>query len=90
MKLFCYFAIITRSNITKIVFELARYLTNLSLEYVKTANHYIKYLHATKYLVIRYSNSESEKLSNQISSSNKKTTLSLSNKEMKSSHFVTE
>ncbi len=86
MKSLCYLAIITRSNITKTAFELARYLTNLSSEHVKTANHCIKYLHATKYLAIRYSNSESEKLSNQISSSNKETTLSLSNKEMKSSH----
>jgi hypothetical protein len=82
----CYLAIITRSNIAKTVFELTRYLTNLSSNHVKAANHCIRYLHTTKYLAIRYSNSENEKLSNQISSSNKETTLSLSNKEMKSSH----
>ncbi len=86
MKFFCYLAIIIRSNITKTAFELARYFTNLNSDYVKTTNHCIKYLHATKYLAIRYSNSEDEKLSNQILSSNKETTLSLSNKEIKSSH----
>jgi hypothetical protein len=86
IKSFCYFAIITRSNITKIAFELIRYVTNLNSNYVKTANYYIKYLHAIKYLAIRYSNSENEKLSNQISSLNEKTTLRLSNKEMKFSH----
>ncbi len=85
MKSLCYLAIITRSNITKTAFELARYFTNLNSNYVKAANHCIKYLHATKYLAIRYSNSESDKLSSQISNSNKETTLSLSN-EMKSSH----
>jgi ribosomal protein L14E/L6E/L27E len=86
VKSFCYSAIITRSNITKIAFKLARYLTNLNSNHVKATNHCIRYLHATKYLAIRYSNSEDEKLNNQISSSNKETTLSLSNKEMKSSH----
>ncbi len=85
VKSFYYLAIITWSNITKIVFELACYLTNLNSNYVKTVSHCIKYLHAIKYLAIRYSNSKDEKLSSQISSSNKKTTLSLSN-EMKSSH----
>ncbi len=80
MKLFCYLAIITWSNIAKIAFELARYFTNLSSNHVKTANHCIIYLHATKYLAIRYSNLENEKLSNQISNSNKKTTLSFSKK----------
>jgi hypothetical protein len=39
---------------------------------LKTADHCIQYLHVIKFLAIRYSNSESEKLNNQISSSNKK------------------
>ncbi len=86
MKLFCYFAIITRSNITKIAFQLTRYFTNLNLDYIKTANHYVRYLYAIKYLAMRYLNSENEKLSNQISSSNKETTLSFLNKAIKSSH----
>jgi hypothetical protein len=62
MRSFCYLAIITRSNITKIAFELTRYLTNLSSEHVKTTNHCIKYLHATKYLAIHYLNSENKEL----------------------------
>jgi hypothetical protein len=47
---------------------------------LKTADHCIKYLHVIKFLAIRYLNSESEELSNQISSSNKEK----SNKEMSS------
>ncbi len=38
---------------------------------MKAADHCIRYLHNFKFLIIRYSNSESEKLNNQISSSNK-------------------
>jgi hypothetical protein len=80
MKSICYFAIITRSNIIKIAFELARHLINLNSKHLKIANHCIKYLHVIKFLIIRYSNSKNEKFSNQISSSNKEK----SNKEMSS------
>jgi hypothetical protein len=76
----CYSVIITRSNIVKTAFELARHFTNSDSKHLKAADHCIRYLHATKFLVIRYSNSESEKLSSQISSSNKEK----SNKEMSS------
>jgi hypothetical protein len=72
MRLICYLVIINRSNITKIAFELTRYFTNFNSNYIKTTNYCIKYLHATKYLAIRYSNSKNEKLKNQISSLNKK------------------
>jgi hypothetical protein len=78
MKSTCYFVIIIRSNIIKIVFELTRHFFNINSKYFKTANHYIKYLQIIKCLVIHYSNSESEKLNNQISSPNKEK----SNKEM--------
>jgi hypothetical protein len=71
MRLICYFVIITRSNITKTAFELTRYLTNFDSKHLKAADHCIKYLHEIKFLAIRYSNSENEKLNNQISSSNK-------------------
>ncbi len=71
VKSICYFVIITRSNIIKIAFELTRYLTNSDSKHLKVADHCIKYLHVIKFLIIRYSNSESEKLNNQISSSNK-------------------
>ncbi len=76
----CYSAIITRSNIVKAASELARHLTNSDSKHLKAADHCIRYLHVIKFLVIRYSNSESEKLSSQISSSNKEK----SNKEMQS------
>ncbi len=71
IKLICYSVIITRSNIIKIIFELTRHFINFDLKHLKTADHCIKYLHVIKFLIIRYSNSESEELSNQISSSNK-------------------
>ncbi len=71
MKSICYSVIITRSNIAKTASELTRYFTNFDSKHLKAANHCIKYLHATKFLAIRYSNSENEKLNNQISSSNK-------------------
>ncbi len=80
VKSICYFVIIIRSNIIKTAFELARHLINSDSKYLKATYHCIKYLHVIKFLVIRYSNSESEKLNNQISSSNKKN----SNKEMSS------
>jgi hypothetical protein len=76
----CYSVIIIRSNIIKIAFELTRHFINSDSKHLKTADHYIKYLHVIKFLIIRYSNSEDEKLSSQISSSNKKK----SNKEMSS------
>ncbi len=72
MKSICYFVIITRSKITKIAFELTRYLINLDSKHLKTTNHCIKYLYAIKFLILRYSNSENKKLNSQISSSNKK------------------
>ncbi len=67
----CYPVIITRSNIVKAASELARHLTNSGSKHLKAADHCIRYLHATKFLVIRYSNSGDEELSSQISSSNK-------------------
>ncbi len=76
----CYFVIISRSNIIKIASELARHFINFDSKHLKTANHCIKYLHVIKFLIIRYSNSESEKFNNQISSSNKEK----SNKKMSS------
>jgi hypothetical protein len=79
MKSICYSVIITRSNIIKIEFELTRHFINFDSKHLKVTNHCIKYLHVIKFLIIRYSNSEDEKLNNQISSSNKK-----SNKEMSS------
>ncbi len=72
MKSICYSVIITRSNIIKAASELARHFINSDSKHLKAADHCIKYLHVIKFLIIRYSNSESEELSSQISSSNKK------------------
>jgi hypothetical protein len=71
MKSICYLVIITRSNIIKIAFELTRHFTNFDSKHLKATNHCIKYLHVIKFLFIHYSNSKSEKLNSQISSSNK-------------------
>jgi hypothetical protein len=71
VKLICYFVIITRSNIIKAAFELTRHFINFDSRHLKAADYFIKYLHVIKFLVIRYSNSENEKLSSQISSLNK-------------------
>jgi hypothetical protein len=71
VELICYFVIITRSNIIKIAFELTRHFINSDSKHLKAADHCIKYLHVIKFLIIRYSNSKNEKLSNQISNSNK-------------------
>ncbi len=64
IKSICYFVIIIRLNIIKIAFELTRHLINFDLKYLKAADHCIKYLHVIKFLIIRYSNSENEKLNN--------------------------
>jgi hypothetical protein len=44
---------------------------NFDSKHLKTANHCIKYLYVIKFLIIRYSNLENEKLNKQISNSNK-------------------
>ncbi len=80
IKSICYSVIIIRSNIIKIAFELTRHFINSDSKHLKTTDHCIKYLHVIKFLIIRYSNWKSEKLNNQISSSNKE----MSNKEMSS------
>jgi hypothetical protein len=69
IKLIYYFVIIIWSNITKTAFELTRYFINFDSKHLKATSHCIKYLHAIKFLAIRYSNSKDEKLNNQISSS---------------------
>jgi hypothetical protein len=80
VELIRYFVIIIRSNIIKTAFELTRHLINFDSKHLKATDHCIKYLHVIKFLIIRYSNSEDEELSNQISSSNKEK----SNKEVSS------
>jgi hypothetical protein len=81
VKSICYSAIITRLNIVKAAFKLARHFTNFDSKHLKAADHCIKYLHVIKFLIILYSNSEDEELSNQILSSNKKSS-SMSNSKL--------
>jgi hypothetical protein len=71
MKSICFSVIIIQSNLIKVAFELTRHFTNSDSKHLKAADYCIKYLHVIKFLIIRYSNSEDEKLNNQISSSNK-------------------
>ncbi len=59
VKSICYSVIITRSNIIKVAFELARHFINSDLKHLKAADYCIKYLHVIKFLIIRYLNSES-------------------------------
>jgi hypothetical protein len=72
MKSICYFVLLIRSNIIKIAFKSTRYFINFDSKHLKTTNHCINHLYVIKFLIIRYSNPENEKLNNQISSSNKK------------------
>jgi hypothetical protein len=78
VKSICYSVIKTRFNVIKAASELSRHFINSDSKHLKAANHCIKYLHATKFLIIRYLNWKNKKLNNQISSSNKEK----SNKEM--------
>ncbi len=64
IKSICYFVIITRSNIIKVAFKLTRHFINFNSKHLKAADHCIKYLHVIKFLIIHYSNSKNEKLSN--------------------------
>jgi hypothetical protein len=67
IELICYFVIITRSKLIKIAFELTQHFINSDSKHLKAADYCIKYLHVIKFLIIRYSNSENEKLNSQIS-----------------------
>ncbi len=75
MRSICYSTIITRFDITRIVSKLIEFLTNLDSYYLIAADHCIKYLHATRYLALKFDVSENEKLivqmKNKSKSSNK-------------------
>ena len=51
----CYPANITRPDVAKAASKLAEHLTCPGLEHLDAANHCLQYLHATKYLAIKYS-----------------------------------
>jgi hypothetical protein len=58
----CYPAIIIRSDIAKIASKLAEFLTNLDPYHLIVVDHCIRYMHATRYLTLKFDTSESEKL----------------------------
>jgi hypothetical protein len=66
VKSICYFVIIIRSNITKVAFKLIELFINSDLYYLIIADHCIKYLHATRYLIIKFDASKNEELIIQI------------------------
>jgi hypothetical protein len=50
----CYSANITRSDVVKATFKLAKHLINLEFEHLHAINHCLQYLYETKYLIIKY------------------------------------
>jgi hypothetical protein len=62
VKSICYLAIIIRSNIVKVAFKLVEFFINSDFYHLIVADHCIKYLHAIRYLEIKFNVSKSEKL----------------------------
>jgi hypothetical protein len=62
MKSVCYSAIISRSDIVKVVSKLTEHLINSESTHLTAVNHLIRYLYETKHLAIRYDVSRSEDL----------------------------
>ncbi len=62
MKSICYLVIITRSDMIKIAFKLAKFLINLDLYHLIAIDHCIKYMHSIRYLIIKFDAVEREKL----------------------------
>jgi hypothetical protein len=52
MRSICYFVIIIRSDMIKVAFKLAEFLTNLDLYHLITTDHCIRYMYSTRHLVI--------------------------------------
>jgi predicted metal-dependent phosphoesterase TrpH len=64
----CYSVIITRPDMIKVAFKLAKFLTNLEFYHLITVDHCIKYMHSTRYLTIKFDVSGDEELIIQIGS----------------------
>jgi hypothetical protein len=54
MRSVCYSAVISRSNIVKIISKLTQHLINSESTHLTAVNHLIRYLYETKHLEIRY------------------------------------
>jgi hypothetical protein len=66
LRSICYSVIITRSDIVKFASKLAEFLTNSDFYHLIVADHCIRYLHATRYLEIKFDVSKDEELIIQI------------------------
>jgi uncharacterized protein YegL len=62
MKSVCYSAVISRSDIVKVVSKLTEHLINLESIQLTAVNHLIRYLYETKHLTIKFDVSRSEEL----------------------------
>ncbi len=65
MRSICYSAVISWSDIVKVVFKLAEHLINPESHHLAAMNHLIKYLYETKHLAIRFDVSENENQTNE-------------------------
>ena len=66
----CYSANIIRSDIVKATSKLIEHFTKSESKHLRAADHCLQYLSDTKYLVIKYSISKSDKITAQISDQN--------------------
>ncbi len=62
MRSVCYSAVISRSDIVKVVSKLAEHLINFESIYLAAVNHLIRYLYETKHLTIKFDVSKDEEL----------------------------
>ncbi len=62
MRSVCYSAIISRSDMIKVVSKLTEHLINLESIYLTAVNHLIRYLYETKHLTNKFDVSKSEEL----------------------------
>jgi hypothetical protein len=61
MRSICYSAVISRSDIVKIVSKLTEHLINSESTHLAAVNYLIRYLYKTKHLTIKFDVSRSEK-----------------------------
>jgi hypothetical protein len=60
MRSVCYSAVISRSDVVKVVFKLTEHLINSESTHLAAVNHLIKYLYKTKQLTIKFDVSKDE------------------------------
>ncbi len=60
MRSVCYSAVISRSDIVKVVSKLTQHLINSESTHLTAANHLIRYLYNTKHLTIKFEVSKDE------------------------------